>query len=720
MMAWICMIYLVSHLFCRTWAFGAGSIPEGSWLYGKAFRHGNIEDELERFIQDRQRILSAHGIDGANNGSPINTWSFEKGAVERIYFGNWLRDYSQLLDTKALKYFNQTILVRLVRVAGFISAGYSGGDFNITKENLGVYLPVEHIDNPKGYNNGADARILHPWLRPPVDPMELRIDYRTGMKNYISNEDGEWHTSFAQLRRQLGLSIMYGRMFAQSKDRNHKHEAYRHLGAALHTLEDFPAHSNFCELALIRLYNQSVFSFAGKDTQIMSPLGHKVFPLVTGTFSGKDFAHSVLGELSDALSQSSIRALKYGADSLEAKQKFNKIFGKHKFGTLANIQALVADLNQKAAARLNSSHTEYPTTVDYTTKHDKSIPAVRRRMWHLVRNSFVSSQLPKSKRKLHSLDFELWEDTASRSQYLHESHKLIQRDILQIGELLSKAKESATDGLPGEAVDKLISFKNSITHSVLSSAKKVIDVMVDARAEFQNLEDNISCFVMRSLADTLTPFIQISVQRLQRVMHHMLIESEQQWEVFSDPKSSDPTHSLLSKDHFANILNEPAGNIAKVIVYETANLVVKAWENPSMSVNDTVNAVLKAIFHPDFHDTSSPVQVKMLRKMEEWIGSYSDSTRKEILRRLEIDGVMLNLNLRFEQSIKTPADSAIMARSQKSEIHDTSIKVGIGDQVAGKAGDSVAGKANPTLSPKFKKNFLSSILPPPHINPDLS
>jgi len=31
-------------------------------------------------------------------------------------------------------------------------------EFEITEERIGVYLPVEHIDNPKGYGGNEDPR----------------------------------------------------------------------------------------------------------------------------------------------------------------------------------------------------------------------------------------------------------------------------------------------------------------------------------------------------------------------------------------------------------------------------------------------------------------------------------------------------------------------------------------------------------------------------------
>lgn len=68
---------------------------------------------------------------------------------------------------------------------GFLAHGYATKEFEVTEERLGVYLPVEHIDNPSGYaaaEPGGDARRTDPRLRGPIDPRELEIDPNTGMK----------------------------------------------------------------------------------------------------------------------------------------------------------------------------------------------------------------------------------------------------------------------------------------------------------------------------------------------------------------------------------------------------------------------------------------------------------------------------------------------------------------------------------------------------------
>lgn len=119
-------------------------------------------------------------------------------------------------------------------------------------------------------------------LRGPVDPRELEVDPNTGMKNYIANEHGTWDTSKGLVRRTLERCIQIGRQSRGSNNKADEHEAYRLLGQALHTLEDFSAHSNFCELALVNLGHRDVFCHVGDQVRIRAPNNRMVAPLVTG------------------------------------------------------------------------------------------------------------------------------------------------------------------------------------------------------------------------------------------------------------------------------------------------------------------------------------------------------------------------------------------------------------------------------------------------------
>lgn len=162
---------------------------------------------------------------------------------------------------------------------GFLAHGYATGEFEVTEERLAVYLPIEHIDNPKGYNDNKDARHVHPRLRGPIDPEELAIDPHTGMKNYIANENGNWQTSSGLIRHLIFNCINEGRRARQTGQDKNLYEAYRLLGTFLHTLEDFPAHSNVCELYLIKMGHHQVFPHVGSNARIQSPNG--VCPVLT-------------------------------------------------------------------------------------------------------------------------------------------------------------------------------------------------------------------------------------------------------------------------------------------------------------------------------------------------------------------------------------------------------------------------------------------------------
>ena len=149
----------------------------------------------------------------------LKTLAFIKGhkwtsmMVKRVYFGNWLRDYSQAVDVGSLKGVSAPTIRILVWVLSFLSFGYATAEFEVTEERLGVYRPEEHIDNPKGYADNQDARQYDPRLRGPVAQVELEIDLNTGMKNYIANENGGWATSAGYVRFSMGRSIHFGRVY---------------------------------------------------------------------------------------------------------------------------------------------------------------------------------------------------------------------------------------------------------------------------------------------------------------------------------------------------------------------------------------------------------------------------------------------------------------------------------------------------------------------------
>lgn len=76
---------------------------------------------------------------------------------------------------------------------------------------------------------------------------ELSIDERTGLKNYIANEQVGITTSAGMIRQLFRRSIELGRSYARSGNEKEFFEALRLLGTGCHCLEDYTAHSNYSE-----------------------------------------------------------------------------------------------------------------------------------------------------------------------------------------------------------------------------------------------------------------------------------------------------------------------------------------------------------------------------------------------------------------------------------------------------------------------------------------
>lgn len=282
-------LLLITALLCLVLAqpvsaFGAGEVPQGSEFKGFVWRHGDLAEVL--------KFLPASFITG---------YRFTKLQRKQIYFGNWLRDFSQVIDTTCLENVPEPILRAIVSVMAFMEFGFATDEFDVTRARLGCYTHVEHIDNPRGYPD--NAKEVDDRLRGPVDPKELEIDPDTGMKNYIANCGKGWKTSADYIKEQLLACIELGRKGRRKHESAARTAAFQHLGAALHTLEDFAAHSNFTELCLHELGEDGVFAFVGDECRVQVPHGsdggRKVAPIVTGTFGMLDIFHSLLGEADD-------------------------------------------------------------------------------------------------------------------------------------------------------------------------------------------------------------------------------------------------------------------------------------------------------------------------------------------------------------------------------------------------------------------------------------
>ncbi|KAA1072857.1 hypothetical protein PGTUg99_021110 [Puccinia graminis f. sp. tritici] len=571
-----CAIVLIS-LASSVSAFGSGNIPDAAYLKGKAWRHGDIEDSLEGLVkvagQGGGAIVGAiasalmGAASGKIGGGSKGGKKFSGLDVKRVYFGNWLRDLSQVCDIAGFKAMTPESLVICIMTMGFLSFGYATREFQVTRERLSVYLLTEHIDNPKGYAEGEDPRKYDPRLRPPVDEArELRIDERNGMKMYIASEDQGFDTSTACIRRVFRQCIELGRQARQEGNEEKEFESFRLLGTGLHTLEDFSAHSNWCELALQKLGHKHVFAHVGENVKVNSPDG-PVPPLVTGTFAGADFCFSMLGEASDKLSSASIADL---TAQLDGAQDANKKPG----GINLN---LIKSLLSKLPLGGGSSDVQH----DLDTMDEKK---------HAFDLDGRIDQLAPAE-----LQAKIW-------------------DLFKVRDNLMRRIEEIIQGIPG-----------------LSS-----------------MLENLSLSLAQWIMVTIDPFVRpILLQASSAIGEgsQAVISGNDQWTVFNDPNASDPTHSVLAKDHFSNILNDPAGNVSVIIVKYTVGLMVEAWSNDE-NPDRVIDSILEAIHHPNFANRNSKIQREMLEYMQKWLNEMDRDDRELTIKSLTKDSIRNHRNQR--------------------------------------------------------------------------
>ncbi|KAG8163526.1 hypothetical protein KVR01_006823 [Diaporthe batatas] len=537
-------------------AFGAGNIASISKVEGQNWRHGDIEDAL-------LKIMMARAVGGKK---------FDKLAVSRTYFGNWLRDYSQAIDVGTVKSVSAEAIRLLLCVLGFLTFGYGSREFEVTADRLGCYRPEDHIDNPKNYADNEDARQYDRRLRGPIDEsVELAVDEETGMKNYIANENANIMTSALHVRRLFTKCVELGRRYQRDNRKEDLYEALRLMGTGLHCLEDYLAHSNYCELALIEMGERDVFPHVGRNTQMRLPgARHEVYPIVTGTFGGVDFLHSVTGEVSDKLTQNEI-------DELE--------------GTLQQSQ--------------------------------NTDTSLLRNLLDKIPDGFFGGDDKKSK-----MDDIQHNASAAQVEQMSVSPRDPEEYTLYVQQIFRQVMPA-------------IEFHDEILQSVTEAIEK-IPILPQI---VEQLEEQLSVFVFSVIAPFVVPVINQVKNELKTGSEEVIHSSEnEQHIVFNDDDSTDPTHSMLSKDHFSNILNEIAGRTASKVVAWTVPQLMEAIDDDGADIDRVCSRIISGVLHHPAQrdmgeDGAREGREMMFRSVEEWWNDMSEDAKDEYRQKLSRRGV---------------------------------------------------------------------------------
>ncbi|KAI4089020.1 MAG: hypothetical protein LQ344_005681 [Seirophora lacunosa] len=574
----ICILLLVQA--SPAAAFGAGNIASISKIEGHNWRHGDIEDMLKTIA-----FIKGH------------KWT--SMMVKRVYFGNWLRDYSQAVDVGTLKGIQSGTIRILVWVLSFLSFGYATGEFEVTEERLGVYRPEEHIDNPKDYADNLDARQHDPRLRPPVQPMELQVDPSTGMKNYIANENLGIATSAGYIKHSFIRSIHFGRLYTSggggTKGREADLcEALRCLGQGLHCMEDFGAHTNYTELALREMGYTNVFPHTGTATEV-NIRGRRVFPLVTGTFGAVDFLHSVLGEATDHFAQTEIDQMDIALGNAQSQSKPTggaRGAGAGGESSLASMTRLLSQV--PGASGLSQQAEQLQAQADAQERANS-----------------MSRNAPAGPPPV----------TTNFSAPPGSQGGPPGPGIPGMSTTFDPIKTAAQ-------IYPILEFRDKVVRAISATIEKIPGL----EALVEKITERLTLFVLSLLAPFIRPIINAVSAQLKAGSSTVVDASgRHQYEPWTDPACSDPTHSLLSKDHFSNILNEPAGKLAVAILTYVAPRVLYAWQHPDIPLDQVLHDVERVFHHPAARDRGCEVHNTMFAVVERWAHAWRGPPLNDIL-----------------------------------------------------------------------------------------
>ena len=106
-------------------------------------------------------------------------------------------------------------------------------------------------------------------------------------------------------------------------------------------------------------------------------------------------------------------------------------------------------------------------------------------------------------------------------------------------------------------------FRDKIVKSINNMIAKIPGL----EKLLEHISETLTAFVLGLLAPFIRPIINQVTKVLKEGSSGVISASaKSQLEPWTDPRCDNPTHSMLSKDHFTNILNSCAGRVAATVL----------------------------------------------------------------------------------------------------------------------------------------------------------
>lgn len=149
-----------------------------------------------------------------------------------------------------------------------------------------------------------------------------------------------------------------------------------------------------------------------------------------------------------------------------------------------------------------------------------------------------------------------------------------------------------------------------------------------------NIGNYMNAVVYKFLAVLLEPSLQ-ETRNAVKAARDEAFQAGRLSDTFQEGSTdSNPSHSDIAKDHFSNLLNQPAGLVATVITNWSVRMVVRCWDEPSQSADDMINHILSILHHPAFTSERNDPQRYMFEAVQSWWNAHSVSQQDELRKKL--------------------------------------------------------------------------------------
>lgn len=533
-----------------------------------------LTQAVEQFLHQKERVLDETFGDleffGAGRGAghaeshghesiedALEGANFRREERSRVYFGNWLRDHSQLIDPKTIRkqgtsgFSSLPSREALTRILDVLARAKFGDtpDFRVTPQKLGLYRNEEHIDNPSGI---TDGRSIDPQFRGPCLSEELRVEPATLMKRYIrsSAPTGPGPARKHRVRdgeTLEGIALQNGLTWQELAQHNFGTTVPEEVNRQLQTKVG----------STRRTANGRNFIFTGKDQPGIIEL-----PGTAGS-PGVEASYTALRYLSEQL-RLAVRARK--------TSEGYRLLG----NGLHTLEDFFSHSNFVEVALVHVGAWVEP--------------------WVPARHGpkTASRELPITTGKFGGLD-----TAASLSLGLAEH-------LLKEAECIA-GKPSATSEI---VLILLEDYKYKKTRAVAGGLLSGYRALEKKYPQAATLVCEVTAEVVRFFASGIGG----SVRALGNVI------DDAQTAFLEDPKSNDPTHSQLAKDHDDHPLHALAAELAKGAVLDVGKKIQQAWTGQA-TAEEVVATAARYFVHPA-HISAGGGNAWVLDRVRAWVPGH--------------------------------------------------------------------------------------------------